>query len=55
MTRTVKKVNLKKQAEFLIFCYQVYWIPFSIVAELMSSECRKLLILYTYSGQAFQI
>ena len=33
-TKTVKEVNLKKQAEFMIICYSIFWIPFGIVAGL---------------------
>ena len=37
-TKTVKEVNLKRQAEFMIICYSFCWIPFGIVAGLTAAN-----------------
>ena len=38
IAKTVKEVNLKKQAELMIICYSICWIPFGIVAGLTAAN-----------------
>ena len=38
LRKTVKEVTLKNQAQFMIICYSICWIPFGIVAGLTAAN-----------------